>query len=74
MYFPGDEVIRTKYGTGMVGKLIHPMCEDSWIVEVMSVPRRIDSYLRVAVGKKEQWSSAYFALLRAGKRKAEWEV
>ena len=74
-YYPGDVVIRTKYGTGMTGIIIKPHTLDkSYIVEVLTVPRgRGDRWTHV--GEKIQWGTRFFKLLYSTiNREPDWEV
>ena len=72
-YYPGDIVIRTKYGTGMTGIIIKPHTLDkSYIVEVLTVPIG-DRWSRVGV--KIQWGTRFFELLYSSmNREPDWEV
>ena len=69
-YHPGDEVIRTKFGKGMIGKIIRQKCELSYMVEVLTVTRG-ERYSRV--GNTAQWGSHFFVLLRPANREPDWE-
>jgi hypothetical protein len=71
-YYPGDEVIRTKYSAGLVGRILEQVCDVSYNVEILEVPELTRWAL---VGGIDRWSKEYFILLHpAADREPDWEV
>ncbi len=70
-YYPGDKVIRTRHGTGMIARIIKPIIEgrNSYSVEIL----KSTSYF-ADVGEEVCWQSNFFTLLEAAHREPDWEV
>jgi hypothetical protein len=70
-YYPGDEVIRTKYSAGLVGRILEQVCDVSYNVEIIKVP---EDTRWAQVGDIDRWSKVYFVLLYPTNREPDWEV
>jgi hypothetical protein len=70
-YYPGDKVIRTQVGEGMIARIIDIIPEgiNSYMVEIL----KSKSYY-ADVGAEVCWQSNYFTLLEAAHREPDWEV
>lgn len=68
-YYPGDEVIRTHYGDGAIGRIIGQKAPNSYYVEVIA-----DAVGEEPVGTLTFWGTMFFKLYKQAIRIPDWEV
>jgi len=72
VYYPGDVVIRTLSGSGMLGRIIEPFVYGGYLVEILTT----DDYYtdRGDIGSEVIWQPYFFELHKPGNREPDWEL